>query len=219
MRKRNIIADSAPVAKSGHAPPDAAPFRDFAPKKGSGFSADSRDAGATFTTSVGGGVYNLWPACAQRPSSFPAPRSPLLTGAASAVVDGRTLGVDMVPARRGSLARHARRRLLSPLRSGKRRARRGRPASFRAQKSPVVNDAGPFKHVSVLRTSKMRSAAPAAESDGRPSPAPRYSLFCEMTCLARVASGALGNLRTSSFRRCLAAAFLLSCRKDMPCFR
>ena len=37
-----------------------------------------------------------------------------------------------------------------------------------------------------------------------------YSLFCEMTCLARVASGALGNLRVSSVRRCLAAAFLLS---------
>lgn len=51
------------------------------------------------------------------------------------------------------------------------------------------------------------------------APAKNYSLFCEMTCLARVASGALGNLRTSSFRRCLAAAFLLSWRNAMPCFR
>lgn len=97
MRKRNIIADSAPVAKSGHAPPDAAPFRGVAAQKGPGFSADSRDARATFTTSVWGGFYNLWPARAQGQSSFPDPRSPLLTGAASAVVDGRTLGVDMVP--------------------------------------------------------------------------------------------------------------------------
>lgn len=141
MRKRNIIADSAPVAKSGHAPPDAAPFRDSAPKKGPGFSADSRDARATFTTfttSVGGGVYNLWPACAQRPSSFPAPRSPLLTGAASAVVDGRTLGVDMVPARRGSLARHARRRLLSAPEKDRLDAAAPHPAGHRKAQSSAT---------------------------------------------------------------------------------
>ena len=46
-----------------------------------------------------------------------------------------------------------------------------------------------------------------------------YSLFCLMTCLARAVSGALGYLRVSSVRRCLAADFLLSWRKDMPCFR
>lgn len=217
MRKRNIIADSAPVAKSGRAPPDAAPFRDFAPQKGPGFSADSRDARATFTTSVWGGFYNLWPARAQRPSSFPSPRSPLLTGAASAVVDGRTLGIDMVPARSGSLARRARRRLLSDPGKGGLDAAAPHPAGRRKARSsatPGLSSMSPPCGGQKCALPRLRQ-----KSDGRPSPAPRYSLFCEMTCLARVASGALGNLRTSSFKRCLAAAFLLSCRKDMPCFR
>ena len=178
MRKRNIIADSAPVAKSGRAPPDAATFRDFARRKAPAFQQTAGTPGQrSWRPCVGGGFYDLWPACAQRPSSFPAPRSPLLTGAASAVVDGRTLGVDMVPAYRGSLARRARRRLLRPLRFGKRRARRGRPASRRAQKSPVVNDAGPFSMSPSCGRQKCALPRLRQKSDGRPSPAPRYSLL------------------------------------------
>ena len=79
MRKRNIIADSAPVAKSGRAPPDAATFRDVAVQEGSRFQQTAGTPGRrSRRPCVGGGFYDLWPACAQRPSSFPAPRFPLL---------------------------------------------------------------------------------------------------------------------------------------------
>ena len=139
MRKRNIIADSAPVAKSGHAPPDAAPFRDFARRKAPAFQQTAGTPGQrSWRPCVGGGFYDLWPACAQRPSSFPASRSPLLTGAASAVVDGRTLGVDMVPAYRGSLARRARRRLLSDPGKGGLDAAAPHPAGHRKARSSAT---------------------------------------------------------------------------------
>ena len=80
----------------------------------------------------------------------------------------------------------------------------------RTSKSPTLKSAGLENAVSSWRRTGRCDGILFKSSRRSSVPPQNYSLFWEMTCLARVASGALGNLRVSSVRRCLAAAFLLS---------
>lgn len=255
LRKRNIIADSAPVAKSGHAPPDAALFPGVAAQKPPWIYRNDLPPdgihGAEGTCEAHGLRAKVIQPAAREPRRRVPQRSPCrvscsdapkqrtiagLTARNSSVTlrrDRATAGIPMAipPGRFGSASMmtskygsraqgqpDTAREATASVRSGKGRLDDApHPAGRRKARSPATP--GLSNMPPPCGRQKCAPPRPRQQSDGRPSPAPRYSLFCEMTCLARVASGALGNLRTSSFRRCLAAAFLLSCRKDMPCFR
>lgn len=88
--------------------------------------------------------------------------------------------------------------------------RRAELSAGRTSKSPTPKSAGLENAVSSRRRTGRCDGILFKSGRRSPVPPQNYSLFWEMTCLARVASGALGNLRVSSVRRCLAAAFLLS---------